>query len=73
MKLKSFFVTIPIAGHVHFEIEAESEEQALEKAWKTPAEEGELEYERLKEFHEGNVCYCPFPWKITVESEDDIE
>lgn len=62
-----YLVTIPLAGHAHFTIEAESETEAREKALKVPIENAELEYDLLEEVNEGNVCNFPVPWEVTVE------
>jgi hypothetical protein len=67
--MKTYIVTIPIAGHVSFEIEAETEEAAKRAAWSKDASdaEGELTWETLETFVRGNVCYCPTPWEVEVE------
>lgn len=64
---KSYTVTIPIAGHLHFDVEAESPEAAKEQAYNLPVEEGDLSWEMLERFNSGNVCYCPTPWNLTVK------
>jgi len=58
---------MPIAGHITFEIEAVSESDALEKAWGTDTDKGEVEWEMLENFNSGNVCHCPSPWGATAE------
>jgi len=65
--MKTFIVTIPIAGHLSFEVEAESEEEAKTAAWQLHSDKGELSYETLESFGSGNVCSCPPPWEVTVE------
>lgn len=65
--MKTYIVTIPIAGHLRFEVEAEDEESAIEKASDMDHEKAELEWEQLSRFNQGNVCYCPSPWEITAE------
>jgi len=67
--MKTYIVTIPIAGHVSFEIEAETEEAAKEAAWSKDASgpEAELTWETLETFCQGNVCHCPTPWEVEVE------
>lgn len=64
--MKNYSVTIPIAGHFIIEVDAESEEQAIEKAMNADEKDGELQYEFLTRFHEGNVCYCPIPWEQEI-------
>ncbi len=41
--MKTFLVTIPIAGHFTIEVKAESKEEAIEKAFGADTEDGELE------------------------------
>lgn len=65
--MRTFIVTIPIAGHLSFEVEAENEAEAKDKAYDSGSSEGELSYETLDSFCSGNVCHCPSPWKIEVE------
>lgn len=67
--MKTYLVTIPIAGHASFEIEAESAEAAVEKAWEMDVQSpcAEVSYEMLSSFGRGNVCSCPSPWEVTVE------
>ncbi len=67
---KSYTVTIPIAGHITFEVQAESEEAAKEIARTTDVDEGVTEWETLDKFNQGNVCYCPSPWEITVKENN---
>jgi hypothetical protein len=71
--MKTYLVTFPIAGHLSFEVEAESEEQAKDMAYELEAEKGELEYEILEKFNSGNVCHCPSPWETDVYLIDDNE
>lgn len=64
---KRWVVTVPVAGHLTFEIQASTEAAAIEKALHTSPDLGELTYETLTSFHKGNVCYCPSPWKAEAE------
>ena len=63
----TYIVTIPIAGHISFEIEAETEEAAIKAAWDADPIEGEATWEMLESFGQGNVCHCPSPWEVEVE------
>lgn len=65
--MNTYIVTIPIAGHITFEIEAETPAEAESKAWELPTEEGEVSWEMLENFGRGNVCSCPSPWEVSVE------
>lgn len=67
--MKTYSVTIPIAGHIVLEVEADSEDEAIEKALISDdirAENIET-WEALKAFHSGNICYCPSPWNAEAE------
>ena len=69
--MKTYLVTIPLAGHFSVEVEAESKEQAIEKAQEADPKDGELQYEYLTRFNQGNVCYCPQPWELEVKCKDE--
>ena len=72
-----YSVTIPIAGHVVLEIEASSEKEAIDKGMEEAAIEHISEWYCLKQFNQGNLCYCPTPWEAEAEElrdgEDDEE
>lgn len=68
--MKTYRVTIPIAGHIVFDVEAENEEAAVLAAHNEDVEKGEVGWETLEKFHSGNVCHCPSPWKTEVEEID---
>ena len=70
--MNTYIVTTPIAGHLSFEVEADSPEEAKQIADTLDEKDGELSWETLTRFNQGNVCYCPSPWEQTVEliSED---
>jgi hypothetical protein len=67
--LKTYSVTIPIAGHVIVEVDAEDEKSAIEKAFKVEISLAEDlgQWQTLDRFHQGNVCYCPRPWEASAE------
>ena len=69
--MKKYIVSIPIAGHFIVEVKAENEEQAIERAWAAQTGDGEVEWEQLNRFHEGNVCHCPHPREVEAEEVDD--
>jgi hypothetical protein len=66
---KTYIVTIPMAGHISFEIEAEDEEAAIALAWDQDPSSGELTWEMLDSFGRGHVCHCPQPWEVTAEEQ----
>jgi hypothetical protein len=61
-KPKTWEVTVPIAGHAYVEVEAETEEEAIEKAINNIQIDDIQEWTALEQFNQGNVCYCPQPW-----------
>ena len=69
-KKKQYSVTIPIAGHVIVAVEAENREEAETIAFDEATLYDIEDWELLKQFNQGNVCYCPSPWEIQVFCED---
>lgn len=67
--MKEYCVTLPIAGHMHCYVEADSPEEAKQKAFLGEIDDEEVEYEMLERFHEGNVSHCPSPWEVEVREE----
>lgn len=61
--MKTYEVTIPIAGHAFITVEAESEDEAIEIAMGEVSLKHVEEWECLERFNQGNVCYCPHPWE----------
>lgn len=71
--MKTWAVTIPIAGHAHMEVEAETQEEAIEKAMDKVTIDDVDEWEQLTKFHQGNVCYCPSPWEAVAEDIGEVD
>ena len=65
--MKTYIVKIPIAGHISYEVEAENKDAAEDAAWFIDTDQGEVTWEMLTKFGQGNVCYCPRPWEVKVE------
>lgn len=67
---------LPFAGHAVIEVEADSEVDAISKALEMPIDNDDIEtWEVLERFHQGNVCYCPSPWKaeaIKISDDDEV-
>lgn len=68
---KKFSVTLPIAGHAFLIVEADSEDDAIQKAMAEVTSEDLDSWEAIEQFNEGNVCYCPRPWNAEATAEDD--
>lgn len=67
--MATYSVLIPMAGHICVEVEADSEEAAIEAAFESDdlTLKNVTEWEVLKQFNRGNVCYCPSPWDAEAE------
>lgn len=69
--MKKYGLSIPIAGYVYIEIEAENEQQAIDKAFENGWEDEDVQelnmYEKLVQ---GNVCYVNHT-RIDVEEIED--
>lgn len=70
---KTWAVVVPIAGHAYIEVDADTEEEALEKAIDGVTSDHFESWEALEQFNQGNVCYCPRPWQAEVNAFDDDE
>ena len=66
-------VTVPIAGHAFKTVEADSEEEAIDKAIETVSLHDVENWEALTQLNMGNVCFCPRPWEAEAVCEDDEE
>jgi len=69
--MKTYLVTVPVAGHATIEVEAESEDQAIEKAIDEVNIDHLESWESLRQFNTGNVCYCPQPWEAEAEEQEE--
>jgi hypothetical protein len=67
--MKSWSVTLPIAGHAYLTVEAETEEEAIEQALNEVTIDHIETWEAVERFNQGNVCYCPLPWEAEVVDE----
>jgi hypothetical protein len=65
--MAQYNVVIPIAGHIYKTVEADSEEDAIEKAMESVSIDDIGGWETLRQFNRGNVCYCPSPWEAEAE------
>lgn len=63
---KLFTVTIPIAGHAYVDVKAESEKEAIEKAFNMVNRDDIEEWEALEQFNSGHICHCPSPREVEV-------
>lgn len=66
-------VVLPIAGNVEVSVEAQDENSAIETALEIATLDDVSGWEALREFNQGNVCYCPHPWEAEATIEDDGE
>lgn len=73
--MKKYMVTIPVAGHLNFEVKANSEEEAIEKALSTEwSLEDIIELDAYEKLIEGNVCHV-YEYEASAEEieDDDID
>ena len=69
--MKKYGVSIPIAGYVYMEVEAESKEEALEKVFDEGYKDDEIaELDMYDVLVEGNVCYT-YHTEVEVEEIED--
>lgn len=69
--MKTYNVTLPIAGHCYLTVEANSEKEAINKAFDEVTIDHLESWEALHQFNQGNVCYCPQPWNAEAEAEEE--
>ena len=68
--MKKYGVSIPIAGYIYKEIEAESEDDAIEKVMSDGYENDDIiETDMYYNLVEGNVCYA----SVSSASAEEIE
>lgn len=72
--MKTWAVTIPMAGHAYLEVEAETEEDAFEQAMLNVSLDHVEGIEALMRVNSGNVCHFPSPWDAEARliSDDEI-
>ncbi len=68
--MKTYDVVLPVAGSAYVSVEAESEEAAIEKAMEKVSLSDIEEWEALRQFSRGKVCYCPRPWEASAKEVD---
>lgn len=73
MSKRIFSVTIPIAGHAIVEVEATTEEEAIEAAFDQVELKDIDRWEALHRFSQGNVLYCPSPWEVEAEDVGEAQ
>ena len=66
--MSKYNVSIPIAGSIAFQVEASSEKEAIEIAFQTDIEEGDVEWEMYETLCQGNVL-SPRQNKIEISIE----
>jgi hypothetical protein len=71
MKKKVWNVTLPIAGHAHLVVEADDEYGAIDAAMEQVTSDHFEGWEAVRQFVQGNVCYCPSPWQAEATEEAD--
>lgn len=67
--MRTWGVTVPIAGHAYIVVEAETEDEAIDRALDEVTTDHLDSWESLRQFNQGNVCYCPSPWEAEAVDE----
>jgi len=71
--MKKYGVSIPIAGYIYKEVEANSKEEAKEKAMSESFEDDEImELDTYDKLVEGNVCYT-YHTSVSVDYLGDCD
>lgn len=65
--MKTYEVMVPMAGHLLVYVQADNEEAAIQQAIESGTLDDLEDWEPLKQFHTGNVCYCPRPWEANAQ------
>ncbi len=69
--MKTYEVKVPIAGHLIVLVQASTQEDAIIQAVESGTIDDLEDWEAIRQFHTGNICYCPRPWEAEVLSEDE--
>lgn len=70
--MKRYAVTLPVSGRLLVEVEAENEDEALDKAFEVDAKDGDLEWETHRRLVYGNV-FAGMQREAEVELIEDDE
>lgn len=69
--MKKYGVYVPIAGYIYKEVEAESEEEAVDLVFEEGYEENDIqEMEMHEQLVQGNVCYANMTRAYAEEVDD---
>ncbi len=69
--MKTYAVKLPISGVAYLEIEAETEREAIDKAFEEVTLDHVEEWEALEQINRGNTCYAMQPWEAEAELIDE--
>ncbi len=72
-KLRTWGVTVPVAGHAYIVVEAADEEAAIDAAFDGIELQHLESWEAIRCFQQGNVSYCPHPWEAQAADETPDE
>lgn len=61
-EMNSWTVTLPVTAIAVLEVEAETEEAAIEKALEEVTIDHLESWEAVEAINQGNVCYAMHPW-----------
>lgn len=67
--MKTWTVTIPVGGHAVLSVEAETEQEAIDKAVDSVQLSDLESWDILNPVSRGNVLSFPSPWEIEAEED----
>lgn len=71
--MRSYCVTLPVTGIAVIDVEAETEEEAIEKALQDVTSAHLEQWEAVERINAGNVCYAMHPWTAEADDQGEIE
>lgn len=72
-KMRTWGVTVPVAGHAYIVVDALDEESAIDTAMENIQLQHLDSWEAVHRFQQGNVSYCPHPWEAEAVDETPDE
>jgi hypothetical protein len=69
--MATYGVTLPITGNAYVEVEADSEDDAINAALEVVELKDLQDWEALKRVNMGNVCYAMQPWEAESQLLDE--
>ena len=71
--MKEWAVTLPISGTAYVMVNAETEDEAIDKALEIVTNDDIESWEAHRNIVEGNVVYAQRPWHAEARDEGEVE